>query len=225
LPPLFPELPSNPPYHYLETPSYPSEGHLLANVTAGGDFSHAFSFLSSDDFLQGLEEHSSLPAPQDNVYNTTRRPSRETENPLMTAPELSTQAPPVSNLNQSHPSILRHDNTPVSCSSLPAASLPAPSPSASTQSSSIASRKPTNSDPSSLKRPLADSQSPIEDEAVIEKRQRNTIAARKARRKKDDRIVTLETELAAVTRERDEMKLLVARLEGENAALKKVGWG
>ncbi|CRG89120.1 Blasticidin-S deaminase [Talaromyces islandicus] len=225
LPPLFPELPPYPLYQHLEAP-YPPEGHLLADVTAAGDFLPSFSFLSPYDFLQGLEEYSPPPDQPDNAHKTTRRGSRDTENPAMTATELSAQPPSLSNSNRPHSSALRYDNvSPVCCSSLPAASLTAPSPSPSTQSSSIASRKPANSDPSSLKRSLAESQSPVEDEAVIEKRQRNTIAARKARRKKDDRIASLETELAAVTRERDEMKLLVARLEGENAALKKVGWG
>lgn len=54
------------------------------------------------------------------------------------------------------------------------------------------------------------------------RRQRNTIAARKYRQKKFDRIEELEKALAVALQERDDFKLQLARQEAENDALKKV---
>ena len=54
---------------------------------------------------------------------------------------------------------------------------------------------------------------------LIRKRQRNTLAARKYRQKRLDRICELENALQDVTRERDDLKLQLARQEAETAAL------
>ncbi|OJJ44449.1 hypothetical protein ASPZODRAFT_135274 [Penicilliopsis zonata CBS 506.65] len=99
----------------------------------------------------------------------------------------------------------------------------APSPSLSFPSAS-SSTAPPAAKSSDRKRPLAPS--PIteisaEKEAVIEKRQRNTMAARRCRRKKEDRLAQLEAQLKAMTAERDSLRLTVARLQGENMALRK----
>lgn len=61
-----------------------------------------------------------------------------------------------------------------------------------------------------------------EDPDVVVKRQRNTIAARKYRQKRLDRIQELEDALKAVTGERDELKLRLARQEAETAALREM---
>ncbi|KAJ4392318.1 hypothetical protein N0V93_005943 [Gnomoniopsis smithogilvyi] len=61
-----------------------------------------------------------------------------------------------------------------------------------------------------------------EDPDVVVKRQRNTIAARKYRQKRLDRIQELEDALKAVTGERDELKLQLARQEAETAALREM---
>lgn len=54
------------------------------------------------------------------------------------------------------------------------------------------------------------------------KRQRNTMAARKYRQKRLDRISDLETALGHVTNERDELKLQLARREAEVEALREM---
>ena len=64
--------------------------------------------------------------------------------------------------------------------------------------------------------------SPAPDSDVILKRQRNTIAARKYRQKRLDRITELETALKAMTRERDDLKIQLARQEAETSALKEL---
>lgn len=61
-----------------------------------------------------------------------------------------------------------------------------------------------------------------EDPDVVLKRQRNTIAARKYRQKRLDRIKELEDALAGVTAERDDLRLRLARQEAETAALREM---
>ncbi|KAK1977507.1 hypothetical protein LZ30DRAFT_752773 [Colletotrichum cereale] len=54
------------------------------------------------------------------------------------------------------------------------------------------------------------------------RRQRNTIAARKYRQKKVDRIDELESMLKEMTRERDDLRIRLARQEAETQALKSI---
>ncbi|KAJ9312808.1 transcriptional regulator family: bZIP [Paecilomyces variotii] len=61
-----------------------------------------------------------------------------------------------------------------------------------------------------------------EEDKIVEKRRRNTLAARRFRQKQQDRVTNLEAELAIVTKERDELKMLVARYQGETEALRKL---
>ncbi|KAK8159998.1 hypothetical protein BC567DRAFT_298409 [Phyllosticta citribraziliensis] len=61
--------------------------------------------------------------------------------------------------------------------------------------------------------------------SLIDKRKRNSLAARKCRQKKVDRIETLEQALAAMTAERDELRVRMARMEGEMEGLKKAREG
>ncbi|KAL1386328.1 hypothetical protein HDK64DRAFT_275152 [Phyllosticta capitalensis] len=61
--------------------------------------------------------------------------------------------------------------------------------------------------------------------SLIEKRARNSVAARKCRQKKLDRIDMLEQALAAMTAERDELRVRMARMEGEMMGLKKAREG
>ncbi|GKT66419.1 bZIP transcription factor [Colletotrichum tofieldiae] len=56
----------------------------------------------------------------------------------------------------------------------------------------------------------------------ILRRQRNTIAARKYRQKKVDRIDELESLLKEMTRERDDLRIRLARQEAETEALKSI---
>lgn len=55
----------------------------------------------------------------------------------------------------------------------------------------------------------------IESADVLQKRQRNTIAARKYRQKKIDRIDELERALEQTVRERDELRLRLAAQKAE----------
>ncbi|KAK6543419.1 hypothetical protein TWF694_000166 [Orbilia ellipsospora] len=57
---------------------------------------------------------------------------------------------------------------------------------------------------------------------VLDKRYRNNLAAKKYRQKKVDRISELEDALAQMTRERDELRLLLARKEAEGQVLREV---
>lgn len=61
-----------------------------------------------------------------------------------------------------------------------------------------------------------------EDLEVARKRYRNTLAARKYRQKRLDRIKELEMSLKAVSKERDELRLRLVRQEAETATLKEM---
>ncbi|KAF4447177.1 GAF domain nucleotide-binding, partial [Fusarium albosuccineum] len=63
-----------------------------------------------------------------------------------------------------------------------------------------------------------------EDESpdVALKRQRNTLAARKYRQKRLDRISELENALEAMTGQRDDLRLQLARREAEVDALREM---
>ncbi|KAJ4409977.1 hypothetical protein N0V82_009345 [Gnomoniopsis sp. IMI 355080] len=91
---------------------------------------------------------------------------------------------------------------------------------ASSPSSAAASPPPGKNNSSS--RAATTSKRDAEDPDVVVKRQRNTIAARKYRQKRLDRIQELEDALKAVTGERDELKLRLARQEAETAALREM---
>ncbi|KAJ5098175.1 hypothetical protein N7532_005176, partial [Penicillium argentinense] len=58
------------------------------------------------------------------------------------------------------------------------------------------------------------------DSSRVEKRRLNTLAARRCRQRRVDRMKSLEDELKSVRRERDELRLKVSKLEGETDALK-----
>ncbi|KAF4343516.1 GAF domain protein [Fusarium beomiforme] len=78
---------------------------------------------------------------------------------------------------------------------------------------------PSSSSASSRKRKSSPED---EDSAITLKRQRNTLAARKYRQKRLDRISELEEALAAMTNERDDMRLQLARREAEVDALREM---
>lgn len=61
-----------------------------------------------------------------------------------------------------------------------------------------------------------------EEERIIEKRRRNTMAARRFRQRKQDHVSDLQSQLSKVTKERDDLKLQVAKWEGEVMALRKL---
>ncbi|KAH8834918.1 hypothetical protein DL96DRAFT_1675134 [Flagelloscypha sp. PMI_526] len=72
-------------------------------------------------------------------------------------------------------------------------------------------------------RPTQETSSPpSSDEEKQLRRARNTVAARKYRQKRIDRIAELEAALAAVTKERDDLKLELSRKDAEVGILKEV---
>ncbi|KHN97458.1 GAF domain nucleotide-binding protein [Metarhizium album ARSEF 1941] len=70
--------------------------------------------------------------------------------------------------------------------------------------------------------PPADLDPDSEEAQVVIKRQRNTMAARKYRQKRLDRISDLESALGQMSSERDELKLQLARREAEVDALREM---
>ena len=58
------------------------------------------------------------------------------------------------------------------------------------------------------------------DDAAADKRRRNTLAARRFRQKQHDRVSQLEQALEQMSKERDDLKMQVARWEGEATALR-----
>lgn len=88
-------------------------------------------------------------------------------------------------------------------------------------SDSIASQKPPNAKPLPQRSTRASNKRPLSaEEAAADKRRRNTLAARRFRQKQQDRVAQLEQALKEVTKERDELKMQVARWEGETVALR-----
>jgi len=71
-------------------------------------------------------------------------------------------------------------------------------------------------------RPPREARSASPDEDVLVKRQRNNVAAKKYRQKKIDRIGELENEVESVRKERDELRILLARQEAETKALREM---
>lgn len=75
---------------------------------------------------------------------------------------------------------------------------------------------------SSSRKRRAEAEDPDEESVVALKRQRNTMAARRYRQKRLDRISELEDAVGQLTSERDELRLKLARQEAETAALRDV---
>ncbi|BCS20850.1 bZIP transcription factor JlbA/IDI-4 [Aspergillus puulaauensis] len=88
----------------------------------------------------------------------------------------------------------------------------------STHSSQMPSATSTLPTPS----PASRESSPKENPSRISKRQLNTMAARRYRQRRLDRMTQLEEELEAIKRERDELKMRVSKLEGETEALRSM---
>ncbi|KAF9768090.1 hypothetical protein IL306_014644 [Fusarium sp. DS 682] len=125
------------------------------------------------------------------------------EQPLITVNSSPLEQPSTS--NTPHPSTTTSNKSPSS--NIPGTSTFSLHPSPSSSSSSSRKRK---SSPEN------------DDSAITLKRQRNTLAARKYRQKRLDRISELEEALAAMTNERDDMRLQLARREAEVDALREM---
>jgi len=81
---------------------------------------------------------------------------------------------------------------------------------------------PNHADNSSKKSTSPDSSTTTSATERNRKRQRNTEAARRYRQRKVDRTTELEEALAAVSKERDELRLKLARSEAEAEVLRRM---
>jgi len=91
-----------------------------------------------------------------------------------------------------------------------------PQPPSSTSPSSTHSHS-SQSNPQKRSAPASD-----EDNDASQKRQRNTMAARRYRQRRLDRMAELEKKLADMTEERDDLRVKLARREAEVGALREV---
>jgi len=133
------------------------------------------------------------------------------EQPLLTVNSTPIEQPTSTSTSSTpHPPQTITNKSPTSRSSIPGTSTFSLHPSPSSSSSSSSSSRKRKSSPEE------------EDSAVALKRQRNTLAARKYRQKRLDRISELEEALAAMTNERDDMRLQLARREAEVDALREM---
>ncbi|CEJ82973.1 Putative GAF domain nucleotide-binding protein [[Torrubiella] hemipterigena] len=193
-------------------PTTTAPGPLSVPVTTSQDemaalgLGHAVPFMDPTDYLFASEPHPGYAHPLPPAADLT---STDTS----TNPHLYSlgQLPSV-HLSRRPGSTIA---TPSSSSVYPA-TLGSPSPSIhSSNSNKRKGLSPTS--------PAADSAGAggDDDQAAI-KRQRNTIAARKYRQKRLDRISDLEKDLGDMTKERDDLKLQLARREAEVEALREM---
>ncbi|KAJ9644018.1 hypothetical protein H2199_003885 [Coniosporium tulheliwenetii] len=100
-------------------------------------------------------------------------------------------------------------------------------PPATRQASTIPAAQPIAATPSAPSLGILQSHEVVstDPETVARKRQRNTLAARKYRQKRLDRIMELEQALHDMTQQRDDLKLQLARQEAETKALREMMGG
>lgn len=115
------------------------------------------------------------------------------------------------------PGLDTHPITSSTQRSSPSASTPSSS-SAHAQSHAASRREPQSSKPATAS--SGSRKGVSTDDAGAEKRRRNTLAARRFRQKQHDRVSQLEQTLEEISKERDDLKMQVARWEGEATALR-----
>ena len=97
---------------------------------------------------------------------------------------------------------------------------PSDSTSPDSASASYSNPQDVNTDPKPESPPPKKPNSVSASRSRIEKRQANTLAARRYRQARLDKLASLEAELKATQLERDALKVQVAKLQGESQALK-----
>lgn len=118
-------------------------------------------------------------------------------------------------------SSFRTTASPISIGAMPSA-LPTPASASHSEPRPANKKRPaSDSNHSSRTRSPASETSSNPPDKVI-KRQRNTEAARRYRQRKVDRVTELEEALAAMTKERDDFKLKLARSEAEADVLRRL---
>ncbi|EKG17159.1 hypothetical protein MPH_05613 [Macrophomina phaseolina MS6] len=159
---------------------------------------------SSDHSTDNIFAHSTM-------YNESFLAS--TLNPLITDPTLfPASAEPSSKASSARPSPYSTVESTFSNEATASASCSASSCSSSSSSSSS----------SGTKRKRSADETPSVDETLADKRRRNNLAAAKYRQKKVDRISELEKEVEDVSKERDELKLQLARRDAELEVLRRL---
>ncbi|THV47220.1 hypothetical protein BGAL_0327g00140 [Botrytis galanthina] len=118
----------------------------------------------------------------------------------------------IDNMSQSHSFLDNHDHQAI-----------ATDQSSPTSSNPKSTSSPTHSSPHSP--PSPKTQTPTSSSSTVsrvDKRKLNTLAARRYRQKRVDQMSSLEAALKEVERERDALKVRVAKLEGETDILKSL---
>lgn len=169
------------------------------------------------DFSSGNDNNNNVPVIDDGLFDNIMIPDLNV---------LDTQLLDVGDGFLTPEQPLNLNSTPIEQPSTSTSSTPHPTTTTTTNKSPIPGTStfslhpsPSSSSGSSLKR----KSSPEDEDAnVTLKRQRNTLAARKYRQKRLDRISELEAALAAMTNERDDMRLQLARREAEVDALREM---
>ncbi|KAK3988434.1 hypothetical protein QBC44DRAFT_382374 [Cladorrhinum sp. PSN332] len=228
---------ASPPYSFTNL-SY-TGFELEAFDTANWDLSFTHDNNNSNNILVTQPPHLTPPQPSlvatpdivnlDFDYNTL-----DLSQIPLSFPDLEASISPYPPSNIPTPSCTGNSNTDSSSSSpicsielisanlIPGLKLPTPAPSVSPsvpKPKGRPGRKPTKKRPRSSSPDEADEE---EDPDVIDKRQRNNLAAKRYRQKKVDRIEELEGEVKEVSKERDELKLEVARKDAEIKALREM---
>lgn len=185
----------------------PGDGHSQHHHDMFAHGSHQNAFLGTSTGLQHHSiSHRRALHPQDHINPTSRTTTTRANHQPYFA-----QAPDAATITV--------DSS--SSSATPASSVHAPSRTYSHQQPQ--SGLPLSpSSTGSNKRKQSHSPPAEEDAETVLKRQRNTMAARKYRQKRLDRISDLEHALGEVTGERDELKLQLARREAEVEALREM---
>ncbi|KAI9898033.1 hypothetical protein N3K66_006393 [Trichothecium roseum] len=118
--------------------------------------------------------------------------------------------------------LLTNGSTEASNNPFPSYDIPMPSAQETTPSSSHSPPLSQRSSHAGSSRSSSSVRSRALEEDAETKRKRNTMAARRYRQRKLDRVAELEKQLAEMTSERDDLKVKLARREAEVGALREV---
>ncbi|KAI9832652.1 MAG: hypothetical protein M1819_004237 [Sarea resinae] len=191
-----------------------------------------------NDVLNALRQEDSAHLPWGDVFAQFTSKVVGADGSFPTSYESSSQAPGGENQNVSVPSSLPLSSLEVPYLPEPH-TIPIPSPTYTHYNHDLANQSNPERGPT-LAATLPPSTSPEEPVSVpllrtspprsntsnsdrlISKRQKNTLAARKCRQKRLDRITELEQALQNMTRERDELRLELARKEVEARTLREM---
>lgn len=186
--------------------TWTDSGAAFAGGPSLNDYDFSFDPALIDALPESIPDFWLVPPPSANTTDAPQTQQQQEQHQSQQQLESLTLNPPQQPARASSSSILDPTNTTVEPLSHSRASTPS------------SASPPGNSRAGAGRASKRDA----EDPDVVVKRQRNTIAARKYRQKRLDRIQELEDALKAVTGERDDLKLRLARQEAETAALREM---